>query len=151
MLGNQGRGGGIFAAGPRIFVGPAGAAAVVIADLDGDGRQDVVTSHVTVLLNRGGGLFDPRSYPAGMEPRAIVAGDFDGDARPDLVVAGDPNGRLMLLHNSGGGTFAAPIAYAGIPGATALTQGDLDGDGRPDLVVTSPGKYAVATLLNRCW
>ena len=72
---------------------PYGGAAV--ADVDGDGRPDVVTaSHagtVLVFLNRGGGKFQLSNagLPAKLSSQAVALFDVNGDGRPDLVVSQD--------------------------------------------------------------
>src|SRR5262245_24664243 len=56
---------------------------LLVGDLDGDGRQDVVTSNV-IVRNRGtSGPIAVAHGLAGEFPFAL--GDFDGDGRQDLV------------------------------------------------------------------
>ncbi|HET7451921.1 MAG TPA: VCBS repeat-containing protein [Thermoanaerobaculia bacterium] len=68
---------------------------VAVADLDGDGRPDVVTaSHggtVLVFLNRGGGNFQMANagLPPKLSSQAVAIFDVNGDGRPDLVVSQD--------------------------------------------------------------
>src|SRR6185503_3310108 len=59
---------------------------VAIADLNGDGRQDVAVTHggdgglVSVLMGRGDGTFDPpRAFPAGRLPQVVKIADLNGD------------------------------------------------------------------------
>lgn len=75
------------------------------ADLNGDGRLDVVFSsfeadEVLVFLGDGqGGLRDPPTkvaLPGGTQGGRLVCRDIDGDRAADLVVAG-PKGRLITL------------------------------------------------------
>jgi hypothetical protein len=68
---------------------------VVIGDLNGDGRPDLVgatyanpCSAVAVLLNQGSGVFGAPSYFSG-SPSSVAVGDLNGDGKLDLVV---PNG-----------------------------------------------------------
>jgi len=77
--------------------------AIAVADMDLDGRTDVLITllagtdtsagSVSVLLNRGEpGSNNPpflfaNTMPAGDEPHAVVAGDFNGDGLPDFVHA----------------------------------------------------------------
>ncbi len=67
---------------------------IVIADLDGDGRPDLViggTSSVNVLLQAptGHGSFRAATaYPAPLTAFSVAVADVDGDGRPDLIVNG---------------------------------------------------------------
>jgi hypothetical protein len=128
--------------GSATFIGsefPAGtdAAAVVVADLNGDGQADLALasgSSVSVLLNSGNGSFGaPSSYGIGTSPVSIAAADLNGDGKPDLVVAnGTLNLNASVLLNVGNGAFAAAVNYS-IGGYERVVIGDLDGDGKPDL------------------
>ncbi len=82
---------------------------VTAADLDLDGRQDLVVandyadplhfrSSLSLMFAEGrGGFTEPVTIalPDSTRPQAVVIGDVTGDARPDLVVAsvGDPTHR----------------------------------------------------------
>jgi hypothetical protein len=82
--------------------------AVAIADLNGDGRQDVVVAHDSwgdagVYLGRPDHKLDPeRLFPLGTtsfyDPGSLLVTNLVGDGRPDLVLAGqgEHNGLLVL-------------------------------------------------------
>lgn len=64
---------------------------VAVADLDGDGTQDVVAANlddnsVTVLLGQGDGTFATgTTYAVGTRPYQTAVADFDGDGSLDLA------------------------------------------------------------------
>jgi hypothetical protein len=98
----------VFAAALTVPV-RAGAAAIAAADLDGDGRAELITVNqtsntVSVLRNTGVAGGDPafaaRSDCAvGAGPVAVAAGLLTGDARTDLAVANFAGTTLTVLPN----------------------------------------------------
>jgi hypothetical protein len=68
---------------------------VAVADIDGDGRADIVTANyasrdVGLWINRGEGQFGPLhrvGVGAFALPHEVVVGDVDGDGRADVVTA----------------------------------------------------------------
>ncbi len=68
---------------------------VAVADMDGDGRPDVVTvghgAGPAIAFNRGGFKFriESRGLPREMSSRAVAAGDINRDGRLDLLAISD--------------------------------------------------------------
>ncbi|HEU4395289.1 MAG TPA: VCBS repeat-containing protein, partial [Planctomycetota bacterium] len=134
-----------------------------LADADGDGDLDVVLSHggrsaLSVLLHRGGGVFEPATgspYDPGAPAFATVVSDVDGDGRADLVVAtvfghAPFASRVAVLLGDGRGFAPAPGSpFIAGPGAYRVAVGDVDGDGRADLAASCFEGDGVTLLLGR--
>jgi predicted NUDIX family NTP pyrophosphohydrolase len=78
--------------------------AVAIGDLNGDGKQDLVTGGggVSVLLNRDDGRFGPgRSYQTQLLAWSVALGDLNGDRKLDIATT-DGSFHLRVLLNTTG-------------------------------------------------
>ena len=166
----RGNGDGTFGA-PVNIANSSGAdsPAIVAADLDNDGRLDVVLAHaiscfvapcsisrdITVLLGLGDGTFQqPFEIAVGTGMSRIAVGDFNRDGIKDLGIAGDSS-QLYTLLGVGNGTFlqqptitltADTLAVDG----TDIDIADLNRDTIEDLVVAIPlNGSRTAVLLGR--
>lgn len=108
-----------------------------VADLDRDGRPDVIECVGGALYwrrNAGQRVFDRPARLEGVPEGACRArlADMDGDGRLDLLAL-DPDGRLDLAFGRGAGGFvdARALLEGGVAG---FDIADFDGDGRLDVV-----------------
>lgn len=129
-----------------IQTGFSGARAVHVADIDRDGRPDVVAvawqNHVTWWRNEGG---DPLSWTRfdvdtnWSGGHSVWTGDVDGDGWVDILATAYNANKVSWWHNSG----TQPIIWTEHPLATDWTNpmnvraGDLDGNGDLEILATS--------------
>lgn len=138
-----------------------GAYSIASADLNGDGKLDLVTANyssdtTTVLLNQGDGTFNTNTFAAeGLQPVSVAIADVDGDDHPELIVANQASQTVSVLfatdltYNtfSGGGNnnYAVGPAQNLLP--LYVTTGDLNGDGFADIVTANHNDNSVSVLL----
>jgi len=157
----MGNGDGTFRPAQVYSSGAYNAASVVVGDVNGDGKIDVVVADnciiqvcsligsVGVLLGNGDGtLRAAPTYPSGgWIPYVIAVGDINADGKSDLVVANRcenvnncPGGGVGVLFGNGDGTFQAPQSYStGVPyPASSIAVADVNGDDKPDIFVAGP-------------
>lgn len=123
---------------PVMANGVTGGSQLLVADLNVDGRADIVatrdSSKVWVAFASGSGSFgNSASYAAGVTPNAIATGDLNGDNRGDIVVAGA--GAVTALWGQAQG-FSSPETLVVIENGGVARQvvcGGFDPDGYSDL------------------
>jgi len=116
-------------------------AALAVADVNGDGRPDLIYfgdgKDLIVRYNLGtNGWSEPKRWhldDGRLDPNALAVGDLNGDGLNDIALLGD-NGAVFFLAQQPDHTLAEPvkIPYSGTPKAIQLA--DINGDGKNDLV-----------------
>lgn len=135
------------------------ASPIVTADLDGDGRFEIV--EIRKEQNNPSRMF-VRAYAANGELRwknetlsgdsvghttAPALADLDGDGLPEILVQVD--GALYVWHGDGTLMEGWPVRFGdrNYVGNSSPVVGDVDGDQLPDIVLFTSGGEAGARLL----
>jgi cysteine-rich repeat protein len=128
---------------------------MALADLDGRGAADIVTSNklannLSLLLNDGaGGLISQATLAAGESPQGVALEDLNGDGLPDIACANEDSDDISVLFNLGGAEFSPPISFAVGEEPESLVAADLNGDGKADLAVANQATSDLTLFLSR--
>jgi len=138
---HRGRGDGTFDA-PVFTQTTANVLSLVLAaaDVNGDGRDDVVGDNFTFLGGVAGGFTYVSHGVWPSWPPAAVA-DFDADGKADVVKFSPPGlPQMYVQHGLGDGTFGpARVISIGSPASLPSALGvvaDFDGDGSNDFALS---------------
>jgi hypothetical protein len=132
-----------------------GAPQIIAADINGDGKLDLITSQaghsVSVFLGNGDGTFQNFVDYEGVDGY-LQAGDFNGDGKLDLIVEAEFPGlhnrwNLFFLAGNGDGTFQKPKLLQSISIGCAFGQNlwisDFNNDGKLDLAFCGESQIGI--------
>ncbi|MGI8604847.1 MAG: FG-GAP-like repeat-containing protein [Verrucomicrobiales bacterium] len=131
----------------RLYPVDGEVAALQSADINLDGRADVIQLHrasseVSVRLAQPDGtLGEPTLLPAGKQPNGLDIADVNGDNQPDIITANLGQGAepgsltIFLSAQPPGRTVNLPITPSAEDDARLISvkTADFDGDGKVDL------------------
>ncbi len=144
----------VFTQTPNLDV--AGANLVAIADVNGDGLNDLVITDpgptggsaptVNVLLQDAanhGSFLAPVSYPITPDsPQSILVKDLQGTGKLDIVIGGQETVIVLLHDPANPGRFLAAGSYTA-EDANEIAVADINGDGKPDIIVSTGVSHPV--------
>ena len=145
--------------GPEQRAGASGSepADVAIGDVDGDGRDDVISTNkagtsISIYRNRGvgGDLLDaPVEVAAGGAPVSVTVGDYNMDGRLDVAAAVPSTNKVAVFPGNFTTTPGAAqlVTIGGSP--LALASLDIERNGRMDVAVAGPAD-TLWTVENPC-
>lgn len=123
---------------PNYFANVAEPLAIATADMNKDGRLDLIVGHIpgrisTYMGNGDGSFSAPQSVSTSLYPHSLAVADFNGDGWLDVACVNDPGNDMNVLHNDRSGRLTLVNTLPVGTVARAITTADFNGDGRPDL------------------
>lgn len=145
--------GGAFVLTQKYPIG-VGSRLVVIADVNGDGKPDLVFADLNfsgagVMLGNGDGTFQPevRFASGGQEVSGVAVADLNGDGKLDIVVANFDTKTVGVLLGNGDGTFQPVQTYASGGASLAILAADVNREGKIDVIVNNSNNNGMVAVL----
>jgi FG-GAP-like repeat len=146
---------------PRDYAVAAGSDRVAVANINNDGRPDLITTsssgNALNVLTRtsstiGGRLLNSGglALPAGSTPSGVASADLNNDGLEDLLVTCRGTSTLtVFLKQALGNPFPTSSSYPLGTSPVGLQLTDINADGFPDAVVASSGASVLTFVVNQ--
>ncbi|MES2734428.1 MAG: IPT/TIG domain-containing protein [Bacteroidota bacterium] len=162
LLRNVGHAGNIAFANKVDFPAPSAPFHLRMADLDGDGKPEIILAHdgatVSVYQNTSIpgtlALAARANYPTGANSNAVALGDLNNDGKPEVVTSNFNGRSASILTNNraaiGSISFMPNVDFPSNGGGTiGVALGDLDGDRKPDMAICNQESNRLSLFKNR--
>lgn len=150
------------------FVTGSGPKGISAADLDGDGKLDLIVTNnltgansISILRNiASAGIINSSSFAGkvdfttGNHPANVVVGDLNGDAKPEIVVINETSYTLSIFRNTSAigsittSSFASPNSFNTGDYPVDVKLEDIDGDGKKDILVANLFNNSISIFRN---
>lgn len=150
-----GNGRGMFGAPVSL---PSGGGALTVADLNKDGRPDLIgagsgsigasSGSVIVLLNSASGFGPRNAYLAGRSVSMATVADFNLDGRLDVITANKDTDNfrvipgLTFLAGDGAGRLLSGLQIPESISQSEVSIADLNQDNRPDVILSGNQSFS---------
>lgn len=126
-----------------------GPRSILIADIDGDGKSDIITGNntsrtVSVIRNTSTAnnisFAAPVQLASGLGTQIMIAtADMNGDGKTDIAVTGNQSLVAVIINSSTPGSvlFNPRVNFTTPEVCRGIALGDFDGDAKTDIAVTT--------------
>jgi hypothetical protein len=133
-------------------------AQIALADLNMDGKPEIVGSHTEYAVLSGFSVYQNKSTPGNIvlgkplvvpvgAKKAVQFGDFNGDNKPDIMCGSGP-GLFFFQNNSSLDTITLLPRIDMLGGTDAAFITDMDADGKTDVVALNITPIFLRNRLN---